>query len=109
MHWESEPGSGSRRRGVPFERVYLPVARGGSVRAEYPQVCGYLGQMLQGTLPSLRIYALSEIEVEEVLPRLARDRARFDLCEVDVAQCKDAQCLEQGAGGVTQREDNRSL
>ena len=49
-----------------------------------------------------------EVQVEQVFPGAA-GRPRFDLGDVDVAQREHAQRLEQRAGRVGQREDDRRL
>src|SRR5215471_17250290 len=56
-----------------------------------------------------RILTTEEVEVEEILPRLSAQRPRFDLHQIQVAQCECAQCAEESAGNVSRAEHQRGL
>ena len=55
------------------------------------------------------ILGTDEINVKEIFPRLALQRAGFDFGQVNIAQCENAQSLEQCAWNIFKREYDGSL
>src|SRR5947209_16468262 len=65
--------------------------------------------MVEGVLSVGRIHTSQEVEVEEIFPGLAAERARFDFREVEVAEGEGAEGAEEGAGEIAGAEDQRGL
>ena len=55
------------------------------------------------------VISAEDVHKENVLPRMATQGTRFDLTQIDIAQGKDAECLEEYPGYILQDETNRSL
>ena len=77
-----------RRRRASSQLGYEPSVR--SVRRE-------LGEVHERARAAQVLPADRDVDVEQVLPRPAADRARLDLGQIDVAQREDAQRLEERA------------
>src|SRR5439155_24977981 len=67
------------------------------------------GQVIKGPAASVFLDVADEIQVEEVFPWPAAQRARSHLGEVDVAQGKNTQALVERARSVRRGKDNRNL
>ncbi len=79
------------------------------VGAERPQHRRELAQMRERARAGDLVARDAEVDVEQVLPRPAGDRPRFELGQVDAAQREDAQRLEERPGLVRQRKHDRRL
>jgi putative flippase GtrA len=80
---------GIRPEDLKVERHFLKVSQG------------------MGAFPAANVAV--QIDVEEILPWVAVDRARLNLGQVDIAQRKNGQGLEQRARFVFQTKDQCSL
>src|SRR5437660_12780617 len=81
---------------------------GPRVYPKYLHESGYLAQMVQCLLHGFVLTA-QHIDKEHVFPGLAPDWPGLDLAQIQVTQGKDAKRLEQRAGNVSERKDQRGL
>src|SRR5438093_1649984 len=81
----------------------------GGVGAEDSEVKGHLPKMPQRVRARAVADVALEVQIKEILPGFAVDWPRFNLGQVDIAQGKDRQRLEERAGLVLQAEDHRGL
>src|SRR5258706_3051587 len=79
------------------------------IRSQHPHKIGQLSQVPQCLLRYFVVFPALEIDVEEILPRLAAQRTRLDLGQVQIAKRKGAQAPEERSGNVPRREHQRCL
>src|SRR5713226_108612 len=79
------------------------------IAAQHAHAGGVLGEMGE-CLPARRtVRAPQKVQIEKVFERATAPGPRFQLAEVDVAQCKSGQTPKQRAGNVPRGEDEGSL
>src|ERR1019366_7538201 len=77
------------------------------VAAEDTKEVGDLAEVIEGVDGDGGIGASQEVQIEEVLPGLAAQRAGFDLHQVEIAQGEGAEGAEEGAGDIAGAEYQR--
>src|ERR1035437_10209197 len=92
-------------------RLVSALAAPGVSRRINSQYLHKLCDLSQMTQRIARRFVIStkDVHKENLLPRMAAQGARFDLTEIDIAQGKDAECLEEYPGYILQSETNRSF
>src|ERR1700676_2405193 len=65
--------------------------------------------MAESFLRNRSVYVTEEIQVEQILPRLAAQGAGFDLRQVEISQGKRAQGAEQRPRNIARGEHQRCL
>src|SRR5260370_30155707 len=79
------------------------------IAAEHAEEVGCLAQVIERVDGDRGTDGGEEVKIEEVFPRLAAERARFDLHQVEIAQGEGAECAEECAGDIASAEDQRGL
>src|SRR5450755_4852527 len=79
------------------------------VAAEDAEEVGDFAEVVEGVDGDGGIGASQEVQVEEVFPGLAAERAGFNLDHVEIAQGEGAQGAEEGTGDIAGAEYERSL
>src|ERR1017187_2524858 len=79
------------------------------VAAEDAEEVGDLAEVVEGVDGDGGIGASQKVQVEEIFPRLAAQRAGFNLDHVEIAQGEGAKGAEEGAGDIAGAEYQRRL
>src|SRR4026209_2582088 len=79
------------------------------IRPQHAQCESIFAQVIKSFTCSAFMRRTDKINIKEVFPRLALQRTRLDLGQVNVAQGKDTQGFEQRTGLVLQCEHNGRL
>src|SRR3954447_9182552 len=87
--------------------VLSPLA--GLVAPERPHPLREFAQIREGAPARQRIARDVDVDVEHVLPGAPAKRPRFQLGQIDVAECKTRERSEERAGLALEREDDRRL
>src|ERR1039458_4382176 len=94
----------------PINRCYALTSSGvsGRINSQYLHKLCDLSQVTQ-RMARCFVVPAKDVHKEDVLPRMATQRARFDLTEIDIAQGKDAQRLEEYTRHILEGKTNRGL
>src|ERR1022692_4332925 len=95
-------------KGAPWDRQVCPLRPLG-VAAEDAEEVGDLAEVVEGVDGDGGVGASQEVQVEEVFPGLAAERAGFNLDHVEIAQGEGAEGAEEGARDIAGAEYQRSL
>src|SRR5450759_3996266 len=90
-----------------FSRESRVCLRALGVAAEDAKEVGDLAEVVEGVDGDGGIGASQEVQIEEVLPGLAAQRAGFDLHQVEIAKGEGAEGAEEGAGDIAGAEYQR--
>src|SRR5271155_5232519 len=81
----------------------------GRIASQHAQKIRDLGQVPQSVLDARIVFAAQQVQIKQVLPGFAAQRAGLDLGEIQITQRECAQTAKQSARNVTRGEDHRSL
>src|ERR1017187_9740127 len=79
------------------------------IAAEDAKEVGDLAEVVEGVDGDGGVGASQEVQIEEIFPGLAAERAGFNLDHVEIAQGEGAEGAEEGAGNIAGAEYERSL
>src|SRR6185312_5615407 len=86
---------------------FLSLYRG--ITSEDAKQASQFAQVLQRICNGGILGMADQIDIEQIFPRLAAKRPRFNFCEVQIAESKAGHCLEERTRSIRRSENERSL